>query len=529
MSSFMHKKNSFLHRLTSFTVVLLLALLLAACSDNNRVVVSDGAVSLPPIQVDTKGNIATANTITPAVTTTIAPTNTVATPTPVPTSIPQPTTSPLPSPLATPTPSGVAEVVDKDFELGLIKKSYDAINEHLYLEPDNVTILTAAIKELDSISGLTIETLDFSGTADQNWGKFSQVYNQTLDKLIADGWKYPKGDLGHRLSSVIAEAVGDGHTYFMNKDATTSRQNLLTGKNTSIGFGVITTSQDNKAYIIRVVGNGPADKAGIKAGDQLVAYDGKPLDAENWKIIRDAKENETHTFTISRSNQGQPLVIKVTKQRYNVPTVEYRLINGQIGYIAIRDFFTNVSSEVDRAMRELYAKGATAWVFDVRGNPGGVDFDQVAGRFLEGGQIMGYDSNRKDRSDVKISNEGVNGPNRGKPFTPQLPMAILIDENSASASEIVALVFRDFKLGPIIGQKSSGALGYSQSYPLGDGTSISITVREYESKGGQKVNRIGITPDVSVETTVSDLVAGRDPQLAAAVEQVEKSITAQKP
>ena len=115
-------------------------------------------------------------------------------------------------------------------------------------------------------------------------------------------------------------------------------------------------------------------------------------------------------------------------------------------------------------MRELYQQGATAWIIDVRGNPGGVNFDEVAGRFIQGGQVIGYDYNRTSRNEVRANNGGISGSNRGKPFSPELPFTVLIDEGSASASEIVALAIRDYKLGPIIGSKSAGALEIGRAH-----------------------------------------------------------------
>ena len=135
---------------------------------------------------------------------------------------------------------------------------------------------------------------------------------------------------------------------------------------------------------------------------------------------------------------------------------------------------------------------------------------------------MGYNSSRSGREDMKVSNDlASGGPDKGKIFSPLLPMAVLIDEGSASSSEMFALAARDFNLGPLIGAKTAGALGHTSAYPLGDGSAISVTVDEYETKNGEKANGVGVTPDQTVERTVDDLVAGRDPQLTAGVQYLE--------
>jgi carboxyl-terminal processing protease len=521
------RKTAIIHKFGALLAILLLSLMLAACSSNNEINSNSnaqGAISLPAINVDGKGNV-TGITSTPVVAATVAPPTDTPLPTSTATPMPTPTLIPIATPPnPTPTLSGTLEAIDKEYELGIIKKAYDAINEHLFRDPNPAKVIKGALVEVSNTTGVKISLPDFDDNVQTNWDKFKTAFGDVVDKAAANSWKYPKGDLAHRAIIAMTDAVGDGHTYFMNKAATTSRQNLLTGNNTQIGFGITPTFLNGKVYITKVVSNAPADKAGMKAGDLLIQYDDLKIDDKNWETIRQAQENETHKFTVMRQGEPNPVVLSITKQKYNVPTVEYRIINGNIGYIIISDFFTNVATEVDKAMRDLQSKGATAWVIDVRGNPGGVGFDQVAGRFLENGLVMGYDYDRTSRNEVKVSNQGISGSNRGKPFTPQFPLAILINDGSASASEIVALVFRDFNLGPIIGTKSAGALGYSQSYPLGDGTAISVTIREYESKGGEKLNTIGISPDIVVERTIDDLVAGRDPQLAVAVVNLEAKL-----
>jgi carboxyl-terminal processing protease len=257
-------------------------------------------------------------------------------------------------------------------------------------------------------------------------------------------------------------------------------------------------------------------------GDQIIQYDEQPIDGKNWTGIRDSRENETHRFTVIRLSEVKPITLSITKKKYNLPTVEYSLVSGHIGYIAIRDFFTNVADETDRAMTELYKQGADSWVLDVRDNPGGVNVEQLAGRFLASSEIIGYTIDRKHREPVKVSNDLVGGTNNGRVFSPQLPLVLLINEASASSSEIFALAVRDFQLGKLIGTTTAGALGHTAAYPLGDGTAISVTVDEYESHSGQKLNGLGVPPDITIKMNIEDLVTGRDPQLKAATDYLEK-------
>jgi len=523
-------------------LLLVISLFLSACgnNDSNVTVVTPNpsvtaSVQLSPITINSNSPTA-GNTTGPDVTSTpvIAPTPTVdnkfptatrptATPLP-PTSTPAATEAPF---TATPVFSGTPVAIDQDVELKTIKAAYDAINKHLFKEPDTAAILAAGLKEVASVTGQTAPDVTFGTDVESNWNTFSTAFTKLLN---ADkGFEYPKDQLAWRVVNVMADAVGDEHTYFMDTASYQSRQNLLSGNNSSVGFGVVVTTQDGNAYIVRVVAGSPADKAGIKAGDQIVSYDGTLINDKTWSLIKNAQENEAHTFVLARSGSAQPVTVQVTKGSYTLPTVEYRLINGHIGYIAIRDFFLNVADETDKAMIDLRKQGADSWILDVRENPGGINVEQVTGRFVAGGEIMGYNTNRTSRDPMKVSNDLQDSPNKGKPFSPLLPLVLLQDDVSASSSEMLALAVRDFKLGPLIGVKTAGALGHTAAYPLGDGSAISVTVDVYESKGGEKVNGIGVTPDITVERTIEDIVAGRDPQLSAGVDYLEKLVAKKNP
>ena len=434
------------------------------------------------------------------------------------------TATPTPGPTLTPTPSGSTEKIDKEDELKLVQAAYDALLKYLYKEPNTAQLLKAGLAELGFVTGLAPPTLDFGQNAETNWNLFKDGYNKMVDEALAKGLKYPKHQLAYRLVNAIAETVGDEHTYFLDNIGYENRQHLLQGDNSSTGFGVLVSIDEDKAYVMRVVAGSPADKAGLKAGDQLVRYDDVVINSRNWQSLRKSQTDEPHTFIINRLGQTELLTFSITKQRYVIPTVEYRLINGHVGYVAIREFFTDVAEEINNALLDLQKQGANSWVLDVRNNPGGVSVDQVVGRFVPGGEIMGYTLDRNQRDPLKVSNEGVPAEYKGQPFNPILPLVLLINEGSASSSEFLALAVHDFHLGMVIGEKSAGALGHTAAYPLGDGSAISVTIDEYESKGGAKLNGSGVPPDLEIELSIADLVAGRDTQLTAGIEQLEKSL-----
>lgn len=530
------KINFYKKRLGIGPVLLLaLSLLLSACGGATSSLPTanpniTASVQLSPVSIAVENSPTAAASPEPTSTPVIAPTPTVDNkyPTPSQQSTVPPATATVEVQITpTPIPTGPFEAIDQEAELKTIKAAYDAINKHLFKEPDLPALLQAGLKEEANVTGGTVPDLTFGTDAEANWNIFSTAFGKILP--TTGDFKYPKFQLARRVVNAMADTVGDEHTYFMDPASYQSRQNLLSGNNASIGFGVVVTTQADKAYIVRVVPGSPADKAGIKAGDQIVQYDDKLITDKTWSIIKNANENETHTFILSRPSSPEPITVQVTKGSYTLPTVEYQLINNHIGYIAIRDFFLNVADETDKAMIELRKQGADSWILDVRENPGGINVEQVTGRFVAGGEIMGYNTNRQSRDEMKVNNDLQNSPNKGKPFSPLLPLTLLMDDVSASSSEMLALAVRDFKLGPLIGVKTAGALGHTAAYPLGDGSAISVTVDEYESRGGEKVNGIGVSPDITIERTIDDLVAGQDPQLKAGVEYLEKLVAKKNP
>ena len=172
--------------------------------------------------------------------------------------------SPSPAPTPTPTLEGTLQPIDRAAELKTLRAAYDAINKNLFKEPDTAALLKASLKELSGITGVIAPNVIFEKDVETNWNIFTESFNRMLDG--AKDFKYPKNQLAHRLTNVMALTVGDEHTYFLNAEAYQGRENLINGDNSSIGFGMVVTPQEDKAYIVRVVAGAPADQAGVKNG-----------------------------------------------------------------------------------------------------------------------------------------------------------------------------------------------------------------------------------------------------------------------
>jgi carboxyl-terminal processing protease len=216
------------------------------------------------------------------------------------------------------------------------------------------------------------------------------------------------------------------------------------------------------------------------------------------------------------------LNIDIQSRRYTVATAEWKLIDNHIGFITLNAFHLDVQDKLDQAIADLKQQGADSLIIDLRFNGGGYNFERVAGRFVNDGAVLGQFNNRGGTTTLKARSDG-------KQVTPPLPLVVLIDHNSASASEVFSLAIRDYDAGTIIGNKSAGAVGTVRFWPLGDGTYLGVTASIYQTVKGEKLNGIGVTPDITVVRSTADILAGRDPQLDAAVKHLDETLKAKNP
>lgn len=525
-------------------VGLLLAVLLAACGSDDPILqlptTTSEAIAANVTSVAAPGDSPVAATVTPVVNNTLkptipatdapAPTTTPAPPTPTnppaPTTTPEPptptnspnptsTSSPVPATTRPPTVSVATATparIDPAAELKVIQAAYDAINKHFYTQPDTAVLSQKGLEEAAKALNVTPPVaLAWTSNPDTNWQQFEQQFEQMAAKSEA---RLSQGEVAHRVASAFALAIGDLHTYFLDQKRTDTINRMGRGDNTTLGFGLSFVLYQNAYYVQRMVTGSPGQLAGVRVGDQLVQFDGVTVDSTNFSRLSNATEGRAYDFVFKPRGAGVTVPDKIEYKRYNVPTVEWQLLKNHIGFITINAFHLDVATRLDEAISAVKGQGADSLVIDLRYNGGGYNFDSVSGRFVANGTVLGKFTNRAGSPTLKARSEG-------KQVTPLLPLVVLIERNSASASEVFSLAIRDFQAGTLIGGKSAGALGTVAYWPLGDGTSLGVTNSVYESAKGVKLNGIGVTPDITVTWTTEDILNGRDPQLEAAVTQLE--------
>jgi carboxyl-terminal processing protease len=269
----------------------------------------------------------------------------------------------------------------------------------------------------------------------------------------------------------------------------------------------------------------PAEKAGVRSGDIVLKVDGKDitgLDVNDAVLLIRGPKGTQVVLTIKREDEPKLIDIPVVRDRIAIPSVaEARTLEKEgapdVGYVQLTVFAEETKGEMDAALDELRAKGAKAIVLDLRNNPGGYleTAIQVASEFLDHGVVVMQEDGRGVRRSESAHSDG---------HATALPLVVLINKGSASASEIVAGAIRDNKRGVLVGETSFGKGSVQNVHSLSDDSQLRVTVAAWLTPDGSHIHKKGIPPDIEVGRTSDDVKAGRDPQLERAIQAAQDAI-----
>lgn len=269
--------------------------------------------------------------------------------------------------------------------------------------------------------------------------------------------------------------------------------------------------------ILRVLPNSPAERAGLKAGDQILAFDHVTPDdvgEKNFLQLGIGDAGTPLTITVQRPGVDQPFDVTAVRELLSTPNVTHKMLPGGIGYVEL-DAFTDGPGAVDdvrAALKDFASAGnVNGWILDLRNNSGGsaATMAQLAGLFVQPGSILGIDIQQDGTSDIMRSS--------GTPPAGQQPMVILTGPGTASAAEIFTQAMKDLHRATIVGSQTAGCVNGGQIYGLLD--SSGIFVSEIDVLSGPRyvpLEGVGVSPDEQVDSSDTDLITGNDPQLAAA-------------
>jgi len=312
----------------------------------------------------------------------------------------------------------------------------------------------------------------------------------------------------------VLATLDDKNTALIDPEISKIISEDSTGSFEGIG-AVVQINQDNVLEIVRLYPGQPADKAGIKAGDLVVAVDGRSIVGysvyEAIALIR-GPAGSSVKLTIMRKGEATPLELSVTRAKITIPLVQSKMLDGNVAYVSLSNFSSpNASSELESAIQDLLAQKPKGLILDLRDNPGGLlqQSLEVADIFLDGGVI----ASEKDRD------------GNGQTFraTPQgaaqdIPLVVLVNGGSASASEIVAGALQDRDRAKLIGETTFGKGSVQLPHQLSDGSELRVTIAHWFTPNDRQIDGKGLTPDIAVPMTQDDATAGRDPQLDRAVQ-----------
>ena len=315
----------------------------------------------------------------------------------------------------------------------------------------------------------------------------------------------------------VLSLLDDPHTVLVEPQPRQLEKDNLKGS--FGGIGAYIRRNEAGQVAIKVMEDSPAKRAGLKDNDVLLKIDGKDVTAQMSEqdivlLIR-GPIGSVVKVTISRPDVSEPIEVPVTREKIETPTVAWKVLDNNIGYISLNLFGERTSKELNGALNELKNKEVKGLVLDLRNNPGGL-LDaavDVAGQFI-GPKVVLHERKKDGSEKTYTASTSAVGPD--------VPIAILANKNTASASEIVAGAMKDVMKVPIIGEKTFGKGSVQLVYDLSDGSSLHVTVAHWFTPDDRQINQQGLSPDQEVTITPEDQAQGKDPQLDKALEYLRQ-------
>lgn len=344
-----------------------------------------------------------------------------------------------------------------------------------------------------------------------------------LDRFFIDD--YDEEKLADAAASAMVEATGDRWSYYLTAEEKSSYDEQM--QNAYVGIGVTITAQEELGgmRIEAVTAGGPAEEGGLLTGDIITEVEGEKTLDLGMTGTRTKVRGEEGTFvtlTILRGEESFP--VSVERRSIQTPVATYEMLDGQIGYIKIANFDTRCAEETNAAMDELIAQDAKALIFDVRNNGGGYknELVKVLDKILPEGilfQSEDYQGSKQiDRSDADCID---------------LPMAVLVNQDSYSAAEFFAAAIQEYDWGTVVGTKTVGKGNFQTAFTLSDGSMLNLSIGKYYTPQGRSLTDTGITPDVEIALSDEDgaklyygqLEKADDAQLQAAIREITQKLS----
>lgn len=372
-----------------------------------------------------------------------------------------------------------------------------------------IAVLLIAIISSISTLGLIYYALGFNEQGFSNLMRFITAYRFIETKYVndTDDVKLIDGAIDGMVKS-----LNDPHSNYLSPKMYKTLMEQTEGSFAGIGV-VMGMDNEQKIHIVSIMANSPGQKAGLQEGDEILAVDGVPVTQMAFDEVAAHVRGQAGTdvvLTIMRDNANQDITI--TRDNIKLKTVGHKMLDNNIGYIQIVSFSEDTANEFNEAYNDLKNQGMKALVLDLRNNPGGLltTCVEIAKKLVPKGEIVSIVDKQGNKETYSSSLEA-----------PEYPLVVLINKNSASASEILSGAIQDTKAGTIIGNTSYGKGSVQTILPMFEDDAVKLTIAKYYTPSGRSIDGTGITPDIEINL---DENATLDTQLDKALEVLKAQL-----
>ncbi len=337
----------------------------------------------------------------------------------------------------------------------------------------------------------------------EKYEKLEELYQAVTDNFYTE---VDEDKLMDGACRGLVDALEDPYSSYMTTEEYQSWMESVTGEYSGIGI-TFTEDTEGNFVIVSVNKDAPAEKAGLQAGDLILQADDKIYD--NMELLSNAIKGEAGTdVKLTYSRDGQENSVVITREDIVQHSVSHEMLDGETGYIELSSFIESTAEDFEKAMEDIEEQGAKKLVLDLRDNGGGLvdQCVQVADAFLDKGTIV-----------IVEGKDGKQETYEAEDGKTDMEVVALVNENSASAAEILAAALQDYGI-EVVGQKTFGKGVIQSTGMMEDGSALKLTIMQYFSPDGNPINEKGVAPDHKVEAPEDGITDENDPQLEKALE-----------
>jgi carboxyl-terminal processing protease len=420
-----------------------------------------------------------------------------------------------PAAIAQSTPAGAADS-------GLVFEALRVLQSNYVDQVDPTKVLNAATEALRKALGTAgvataLETIP-PGSSE---AEARRIFGAQFTAAATAGAPLTATQLSYAAIRGMTESFNDSHVGFLTPEANRERINRQRGQAGFTGAGLIIRALEGRIYVTAVIPGSPAEQAGVRDFDRILRIDNTTTEGMDVGQVSGLIRGVTGTpvtLTLQRGGGLLPVVLTITRGPIVIPSIfRVELLDGGIGYIRLSQFAERTGAEFREAMSRLLDRGMRALIVDLRGNSGGFlqELNIVLNSVLPRG-VPVYTERRRGGQERVITTVGA------PLLPPTMPLTVLVDDGSASASELFSAAVQENRRGQLVGGKTAGAVEASILINLSDGSALSVTISRLATGRGIRLEGSGVTPDIEAVMTAADFDAGTDRPLGAAVRMVRQ-------